>query len=347
MELNPPKVLLERRAFYERIGKANLTPLWEVLGDLVPKHPQSPCVPALWNFDQAREYLMEAGTLISAREAERRVLILENPALRGESSITRTLYCGLQLILPGEIAPSHRHTQSALRFVVDGEGAYTAVDGERTTMRPGDFILTPSGTWHDHGNPGTQPVIWMDGLDIPLVRMLDAGFTERYPEETQPVTHVEGDALARYGANLLPVDHQVSALSSPLFVYPYERTREALERVYQNGPVHPAHGVRLQYANPATGGSPMPTMAAFIQRLPAAFKGQRYRSTDGTIYCVVEGQGRSRIGDKTFDWGPKDIFVVPSWIPVAHETSGDAVLFSYSDRPVQKALGLWREEALA
>ncbi len=106
------------------------------------------------------------------------MLILENPALRGQSAITQSLYAGLQLILPGEVAPSHRHTQSALRFIVEGSGAYTAVDGERTTMRPGDFIITPSWTWHDHGHDGTGPVIWLDGLDIPMIRFFDAGFAE-------------------------------------------------------------------------------------------------------------------------------------------------------------------------
>ena len=172
----------KRREFYDRISRHDLAPLWEVLGTLVPPTPATPCVPALWKYRDIRSYVMEAGELISAAEAERRVLVLENPALRGASSITHTLYAGLQLILPGEIAPSHRHTQSALRFIVEGTGAYTAVDGERVTMHPGDFIITPSWTWHDHGNPGNDPVVWLDGLDVPMVAYFDAGFMERYPE---------------------------------------------------------------------------------------------------------------------------------------------------------------------
>ena len=339
-----PQSTPDRAAFYARIDKENLTPLWEVLGDLVIAQPKSPCVPAHWRYATIHDYLMEAGRLITAEEAERRVLVLENPGIRGNSSITHTMYCGLQLIMPGEVAPSHRHTQSALRFVVDGEGAYTAVDGERTTMRPGDFIITPSGAWHDHGNPGSEPVIWMDGLDIPLVRMLDASFAERYPETTQPVSRPEGDARTRYGLNMVPVEYQAPSLTSPLFVYPYDRSREALDSLYRNGPLHAAHGAKMQYVNPATGGYPMPTIAAFIQFLPAGFKGESSRATDGTIFCVVEGSGRSTLGDTTFEWGPKDIFVVPSWVPVRHDASADAVLFSYSDRPVQKALGLWREQ---
>ena len=339
-----PESTAERAAFYKRIDKESLTPLWEVLGALVIPQPKSPCVPAHWSYQAVREHLMEAGRLISAEEAERRVLVLENPGIRGNSSITHTMYCGLQLIMPGEVAPSHRHTQSALRFVLEGEGAYTAVDGERTTMRPGDFIITPSGAWHDHGNPGSKPVIWMDGLDIPLVRMLDASFAERYPEATQPVSRPEGDAAKRYGMNLLPVGYEAPSLTSPLFVYPYAQAREALDTLYRNGPLHPAHGAKMQYVNPATGGFTMPTIAAFIQYLPARFKGEASRATDGTIYCVVEGEGRSTVGDTAFEWRPRDIFVAPSWMPVRHDATSDAVLFSYSDRPVQKALGLWREE---
>src|ERR1700720_2939449 len=197
----------EREAFYDRIGAYNMAPLWERLHGLVTAQPTTPCLPAIWHYREIRPYLMQSGGLITALEATRRVLILENPGLKGETSITHSLFAGLQLILPGEVAPAHRHTASALRFIIEGEGAYTAVDGERTTMLPGDFVITPSWTFHDHGNPGKEPVIWLDGLDIPLVAFFDAGFAERYPEEVQPVTRPEGDALARYGANMLPLGH--------------------------------------------------------------------------------------------------------------------------------------------
>src|SRR5215831_12314492 len=225
----------ERKAFYARIDRHNLTPLWETLGVLVPPHPSPACVPALWGYRDVRPYLMEAGRLINAKEAERRVLVLENPGLRGASSITHSLYAGLQIILPGEVAPSHRHTQSALRMVVEGQGAYTAVDGERTTMHPGDFIITPSWTFHDHGNPGEVPVVWLDGLDIPMVAFFDTGFAERYPEESQPVAKPEGDALARFGANLLPLEYETCSDTTPIFSYPYARTREALQRIAHAG----------------------------------------------------------------------------------------------------------------
>jgi gentisate 1,2-dioxygenase len=186
----------------------------------------------------------------------------------------------------------------------------------------------------------------MDVLDLPIVNMFDTSFAEHHPQETQPVARKDGDALARFGANMLPLDYapQRKTSPSPVFNYPYARSREALQHLHDSGPVDPHHGVKLQYVNPATGGYPMPTLAAFLQLLPKGFTGTPYRSTDSTIYCAVEGRGRSRIGGTTFTWGPRDIFVVPSWQTVSHEAAEQAVLFSASDRASQKALGLWREE---
>jgi gentisate 1,2-dioxygenase len=347
MTANALPVRAERAEFYRRLDGQGLAPLWEVLSALVPREPASSCRPAYWNYAAVRPLLMEAGRLITAREAERRVLVFENPGRRGSSSITQTLYAGMQLILPGEVAPSHRHTQSALRFVIEGSGAYTAVDGERASMNPGDFIVTPSWTFHDHGNPGDSPVVWLDGLDIPLISYFDAGFSERYPEESQPVTKASGDALSRYGAGLLPLEHVPRSAATPLLAYPYERTRRALTELQRSGPLDPRHGIKLQYANPATGGYPMPTIAAFVQLLPKGFRGAGHRSTDGTVFSVVEGRGRTRAGDLLVEWGPKDLFVVPSWCRVAHEADEDAVLFSFSDRPAQKFFGIWREESVA
>ena len=338
-----PTATPEREAFNGRLDQKNAAPLWDVLGSIVPREPQPACVPTAWRYEEMRPLLMEAGRLITAEEAERRVVMLVNPGLHGASRITQSLYAGLQLILPGEVARTHRHTAAALRLVIEGQGAYTAVDGERTTMHPGDFILTPSWTYHDHGNPGDTPVVWMDGLDIPIVNMFDSGFAEHHPDTMQPVSKDEGDAFIRYGSNLLPLEYTAPRKSSPLFAYPYARSRETLDALYRSGPLHPTHGIKMQFVNPATGGYPLPTIAAFLQFLPRDFHGTPYRSTDATIFYVIEGHGTSLVGDTSITWQPRDIFVVPSWNPVAHETSGDAVLFSFSDRPVQKALGLWRE----
>ena len=334
-----------RQDLYRRMDKDNLAPLWEVLHALIPDQPSTPCKPALWKYRRIRPHILEAGQLITAKEAIRRVLVLENPGMRGESCITQSLYAGLQLILPGEIAPSHRHSQSALRFIVEGSGAYTAVDGERTTMRPGDFIITPSWTFHDHGNPGSDPVVWMDGLDIRIVQLFGAQFHEPYPEDVQPVTRSEGAASARYGNGLMPLGARPPfGRTSPIFNYPYGRSRESLDLMSKDQDPDACHGWKMQFVNPLTGGHAMPTIAAFIQLLPAGFRSQAYRSTDGTVYSVVEGVGTVTIGGERLEFEPRDTFVVPSWMPTSFQTAGETVLFSFSDRPGQEAMGLWREQ---
>jgi len=269
---------------------------------------------------------------------------LENPGLSGQTCITHSLFAGLQLILPGEVAPAHRHTQSALRFIIEGSGAYTAVEGERALMQPGDFVITPSWTWHDHGNDTDQPMVWLDGLDIPIVRLLDAGFAEPANAETQVVTRPVGDSQARFGQNMLPVDWTATTKSSPVFAYPYARSREALAALARNDEPDACHAHKLRYVNPASGEHTMPTIGAFMQLLSEGFVTAPYRSTDGTVYVAVEGEGETVIGDTTFRWKPRDVFVVPSWHWHHHSAAAEAVLFSFSDRPVQEKLGLWREE---
>lgn len=356
MDMTPPQNAAERKAFYDAIGKHSMSPLWEVLHALVPVAPNTPCVAAHWKYSDVSPYLMHSGQLITAQEAVRRVLILENPALKGRSCITQSLYAGLQVILPGEVAPSHRHTQSALRFVVEGRGAYTAVDGERTPMQPGDFIITPSWTWHDHGHVGTTaqdaPVVWLDGLDIPMLQFFDAGFAENGSAASQAVTKPEGISSHRYGANMLPVRHVPPfGQTSPIFSYPYDKTRETLHKLEAHSDIDAWDGVKLRYINPATGGSPMPTMATFMQRLPAGFSGKPYRQTDGTVFSVVEGHGTVRIEHNgkvvVYQFGPRDHFVIPSWHTASFSSTSACVLFSFSDRPVHQALGIHREERLS
>jgi gentisate 1,2-dioxygenase len=255
------------------------------------------------------------------------------------------MFAGLQLILPGEIARCHRHVASALRFVIEGRGAYTSVEGERTDMTPGDFILTPSWMFHDHGNAGDEPVVWLDGLDVPMVNLFDTSFAGHPGPSAQPATVEPGASRARYGANMLPVDYAPSSSSSPVFSYPYSRSREVLEVMARTAAPHPCHGTKTRFVNPVTGGHPMPTIAAFMQLLPAGFDGRRYRATDATVYSVVEGEGTTTVGETRYAWGPRDIFVVPSWAPVSHQATRESVLFSMSDRAAQQALGLWRENA--
>jgi gentisate 1,2-dioxygenase len=307
-----------RRDFYQRIAHLHAAPLWEVLSEIVGAKPHPGAVPALWSYDELRPFLMESGDLITAREAERRVLMLENPGYPGGSRIAQSVYAGLQLVLPGEFTNSHRHVASALRFIIEGEGAYTAVDGERAMMHPGDLILTPTWTYHDHGNPGSSPVVWLDGLDIPIVNFFDSSFAE----------HLPGDATQ---------DAVVS--DAPTFAFPYAPARAAL----RDKSLDPCHGARMEYRKP-DGASVSRTLGAFLQFLPAGFTSASYRSTDSTVFCVAEGRGSSRIADRVFEWSPRDVFVVPSWFPVSHAAAEDSVLFSFSDRPAQKALGVWREQ---
>lgn len=336
-----------RSGFYERAAQLNLAPLWRVLHGLVPEKPRHAVQPALWRYDEVRPYLMEACALISTEEAERRVLVLENPGLPGQSRITQSLFAGLQIILPGEIAPAHRHVASALRFIVEGRDAFTSVAGEKTTMLPGDFVITPSMTWHDHGNVGDGPMVWLDGLDMHIVNFFAASFREAYEGgRAQPLHRPEGAAMAEAGSNLLPVDHEWGTLTSPIFNYPYARTREALDRMSRFREISPWHGHKMRYANPVNGNWAMPTMATWMQLLPKGFESRPYRSTDATVFSVVEGRGTTRVGDQVLAWGPRDHFVVPSWMAAQHAASEDAVLFSYSDRAVQDKLDLFREEKL-
>lgn len=335
-----------RKAFYDQIGKQNLAPLWERLKGLMPRSPRPAAQPAHWKYSAIRASLLQAGALVTAEEAERRVLIFENPGLPGQSQITGSLFSGLQLLMPGEKAHPHRHTASALRLFLEGSGAYTAVNGERTVMSRGDFVITPGWSWHDHGNEGGEPVIWLDGLDMPMVNLFDTSFSEGNEATKTPVSRPELDSEARYSGALLPDNGGAipNSLSSPLLNYRYVGARESLAAMQRNGPIDACHGVKLRYSNPLTGGSAMPTISAAIKLLPSGFQTAPYRSTDSTVFVVVEGKGHSQIGDATFQWTESDVFVAPSWVSQQHVAATEAVLFSFSDRAAQEKLGIWREQ---
>jgi gentisate 1,2-dioxygenase len=332
-----------REAFYEKISKYHMAPLWEVIKYVVADEPVSKCVPAIWHFNDVKALVLEAGGVISAEEALRRVLILENPALPGQSRATNTLFAGIQMILPGEIAPAHRHVASAIRFVLDGEGAYTAVGGEKAIMSPGDFVITGSWCVHDHGNTSDKPMLWLDVLDVPTVNFFETSFSEDFDEKTQATGREDGDSLTFYGSGVLPDGAPANQKVTPIINYTYARTRPILERLKKAGEIDPRHGARVRYANPVTGGPVLPTMGANLALLPKGFKGAPYRSTDGTIFVCAEGEGVTRVGDEVLEWGPWDVFVIPPWKRYSHEAKKESVLFSISDRPAQEALGIWRE----
>jgi gentisate 1,2-dioxygenase len=334
-------------SFKQDLAPLNLMPLWGRTNRLVPG---SACVPAIWSYAQTRPLLDQACGLITKKQADRRALVMENPALRGTSYISNALFAGLQIILLSEVAASHRHTPNALRFVVEGEGAYTSVDGIKIDMRPGDFVVTPAWAWHDHGNLGHRPVVWMDGLDTPFVELFGAHFRENYPQDIYPVHASANNSVSSYGYNLLPTHQHPSKTEgfTPLLVYTFDRTREALSRLAGSDTFapDPVHGYKLRYAHPVHGGYPFTTMAAFMQWLPAPFSGQAYRSTENTIFNVAEGACRVSFGGATHHLNTHDVMVIPPWETYAFEADQTCLLFSFSDRAAQQALGFWREEQL-
>ena len=329
-------------AFAARMAEKHITPLWTIANRIVMHEPEPKVPPVYWNYQRdVRPYMLEAADVITAAEAHRRVLALNNPVLK--HGATHTLTCAIQLIKGGEIAPAHRHSQSALRFVIEGEGAYTAVNGERTYMHPGDFIVTPAWTWHDHGKESDGVMIWLDGLDVPLVNHLGATFSDDYDEPTFPQSRPPHDSLSRYGSGMLPLE-PVQHRYSPVFSYPYERTRTALENLRKANDWDACHGLKLKFANPMTGDFVMPTIATFAQLLPKGFRTAPYRSTEATVVMVAEGNGKAMVGDQTYTLQQHDIFVVPNWTWWEVEAADDLVLLSYSDRAALEKLDLWREQ---
>ena len=247
------------------------------------------------------------------------------------------------MILPGEVAPAHRHVASAIRFVLDGEGAYTAVEGEKAFMSPGDFVITANWAPHDHGNTSKKPMLWLDVLDFPTVNFFEASFAENFDDPTQQ-DHAQGRRFARvfYGSGVLP-DGALGLSYTPVINYTYERTRPIVERMMAAGEIDKRHGARVRYANPVTGGPVLPTMGAWLAMFPKGFKGEPYRATDGTIFVCAEGRGEDERRRRSARLGPERRFVVPPWKRYSHSGRRKSVLFSISDRPAQKALGIWRE----
>jgi gentisate 1,2-dioxygenase len=337
----------DAQLYAERLAAAGLSPLWDFFHDWFAAEPCASALPHLWRFDELRPLILEAAARITTADAERRVLVLENPGLAGKHLATDSLYAGVQLIMPGELARTHRHTAAALRFVIEGSGAYTAVAGERAYMEPGDFIVTPSWAWHEHHNDGDAPTLWLDVLDVALIRFLSAGFAEPYPAAEFPPQTPPGDGQYRYGRNLLPVGYRRETRASPLFSYPYARSREALDHLKLHSDWDPCHGLKMQYIDPTTGGPAIPTIATFLQLVPQGFSTDAYTTTASSIVAVVAGRGRALIGRgdgaRELRYAPRDLLVVPSWQPLVLHADEESVLFSASDEAAQHALGIWRE----
>lgn len=339
-------------AYYEQLAQMKTGALWTVANKIEPWQPKSASVPVLWRYHDLRKHVLRSVELVTPEKAGRRVVYLDNPGRRDVSAAVGWLYSGLQVMHPGERASAHAHSSSALRFIMEGRGAYTIVDGHKMTLEANDFVLTPNGTWHEHGvEADGLPCIWQDGLDIPLVNALEAGFYAVHPDLHQAISHPVDDSVALWGAPALrPQQSGWSKGYSPLFKYQWEPTYEALRRYANASDGSPFDGALMHYTNPVSGGHVMQTIGASMQLLRPGFVGTAHRHTGSFIYQVAKGSGYSVIDGQRFDWRERDIFCVPSWAWHEHVNTSeteDACLFSFHDLPVMEKLGLYREEALA
>jgi gentisate 1,2-dioxygenase len=322
----------------------NLLPLWPSLRNFLPYgKPNRKTEPVLWRYDDIRPLLLQAGDLTPIEKAERRVLVLANPGLGLDKvRATPTIYLGMQLILPGETAPNHRHTPSAIRFAVEGSGAYTVVEGEKLPMARGDLILTPPKLWHEHGHEGTGPVIWLDALDLPLVHDIETSYC--IDGASQPVANVPDSSQTAYRrAGLLPY----SALDArkrdfPLLRFPWTDVREALQS-YANG-CGPNEPVQLAYVNPETGRECLPTLGFSALMLRPGEEIALTRRSASSVFHAVEGKGEAVIDSTEINWTEADTFAAPTHAEIRlRNGSGDApaFLFSVDDAPMQRSLGIY------
>jgi gentisate 1,2-dioxygenase len=326
------------------MAERNLQGYWSLGMEGLPPHPMTAVEPCLWKWADVRESLLRAGEVISLEQSERRVVRLVNPGLNDRPFATHTLQISFQYVKPGENARAHRHTPAALRFVVEGNGAYTIVNGQKCVMEPGDLILTPKLSWHDHSNDSTEPMLWLDGLDFPLVTALHQVMQERYPERRQPIEKSSEAVMDKLGASLR---HGVPL--ADFFHYKWRDTEQTLLALAGSSAARDRYdGYLLEYRNPLTGGPTMTTIQCALQLLPAGDETASHRHTSTSIYHVFRGEGATQIGERRFDWRQGDSFVVPLWYPHRHlnsSSSKEAILFSMSDAPVLKALDLYREES--
>jgi gentisate 1,2-dioxygenase len=339
------KLTPSSEAFHERLHANHMYGLWELASQMTA-HPTPKMSAYLWKWSLFESILQDAGEVVPIGN-ERRALQLFNPGLEGRWATTNSLLGAMQMLLPGESAPAHRHSPVAIRFIVEGTGAYTAVDGERVYMKPGDLILTPSWSWHDHGNDTDQRVVWFDGLDLPLIQSLEAMFFQMYETRQVPLTKPNNESEQLHGhAHLAPTWVHEKPLSSPLLIYSWESAYAALLSLReQKGSEY--DGISLEYQHPQTGGSVLPTMACFVQLVRPGERLKAQRHTGSAVYYVERGNGETVIDGVRYVWGKGDVLVVPPWSLHEHantSSSEDAILFSIQDTPVLEKLGLHRVE---
>jgi gentisate 1,2-dioxygenase len=321
------------------LEKNQLSGFWKTR---VPSHAAE--APYLWRWEPLLDGLLKASETIGIEQAERRAIRLVSPHLPIKST-SHTLQFTFSIVNPGEVARAHRHNMAAIRFVVQGKGAYTAVDGEKFPMEEGDLILTPNWTWHEHHNESEDPIVWLDGLDGPLIQSLNVLFFEDYEKNVQPIIRETGESLSRLGFARSPRKDSDHLRGVP-FRYAWKETYQALKTINESER-DPYDGALLRYVNPATAGFTYPTMSCEIQLFRAREKTQAHRHTSTALYHVFKGRGRTAVGEGHLEWEKGDSFVIPLWQWHAHENLADeeAILFSISDRPAMEGLQLYREEA--
>lgn len=323
--------------------------------------PISAAAPHSWKYAEARAKLFELGELLTVEEAERRNINFVNPALKNfmpAASLT-TLRGGIQLLLPGERAYTHRHSANAFRFVLEApdQGAYTVVEGTKIPMHPGDLVLTPNWTWHDHHNEGDSHAIWYDGLDVLMAYMIGGVFSQEFKdgsgESYQDVAR-NADVVERtYGAGLLHrqrlfPDH-IPASDNPLTYYPYHRARRTLQDLLDAGAGNPFEGVAIEYVNPATAGPTFPTMTTGLRMVAPKTTIEAMHRTENVMFITMEGSLTFHLPDnQTFSTAPFDVTAMPSWVPytITNNENEPAVLFANSDRPLFEKLGFYRQAAV-
>jgi gentisate 1,2-dioxygenase len=345
-----PEPTAELQALYQGFERELLVPLWTEIGELMPAQPMPKASAHLWRWDRLLPLAEQAGALVPVgRGGERRAIALANPGLGGAPFATSTLWAAIQYLGPREVAPEHRHTQNAFRFVVEGEGVWTVVDGDPVAMRRGDFLLTPGWHFHGHHNVSEAPMVWLDGLDIPFVHHMDSAFFEYGADEVSDRSTPGRSRAERLWAHpgLRPVSQPRSMPSSPITAYRWEHTdaalseQLALEREGHPGVIEPGHaGVR--FTNPTTGGDVMPTLRAEFHRLRAGATTLPRREVGSAVWQVFDGAGVARVGRSTWTVGRGDLFVVPSWqqVEIGAETGLD--LFRFSDTPIFEHLHAYR-----
>jgi gentisate 1,2-dioxygenase len=357
-----PDVTPAVEELYRGFEQELLVPLWTEIGDLMPDCPRSAAAPHVWRWDRLRALAAQAGQLVPVgRGGERRAIALANPALGGRPFATPTLWAAIQYLMPGEDAPEHRHTQHAFRFVVEGEGVWTSVGGDPVAMRRGDFLPQVGWNWHAHHNATTEPMAWIDGLDIPFQYLIEAQFFE--PGRDQ-ISHAERITPDRSRAERLwghpglrPVAVGAPGPGSPLLAYRWEHTDRALadqlalEAEGFGGTVEPGHAA-VRFVSPATGADVLPTIRAEMHRIARGAQTTPVRETGSSVCQVFDGSGTVTVGEVTWPVTRGDLFVVPSWQPFSARSeagpgdsdSGALDLFRFSDSPVFEALKLNRAQ---